>query len=185
MGKRLEEWPGVYVDKLVEYYHHVPLIGGMVKGLNEHYKDLIVGKTRLHGLMYVLELDLGLDLCFELNYNALPYSGLINEGLYMLEDLGVLSMEWIQDKGWDIRITSDISPLEERLSDREKESIGLIVKNYGCLSMKEFTVFILGLYLHNNFNIEKDKLVDVIASIKCRRSRGEIEEILNKHNLLN
>ncbi len=80
-------------------FNNVAMIGYLVKELNEKYPDAQVGKTVVQKMMFLLNRMKICDFNYTL-YHYGPFSSEVANELDYASDLGIVEIEWEEDKGY-------------------------------------------------------------------------------------
>jgi len=158
------------------------LVYNLVKKLKEKYPEKQIGKTVIQKLMYLIETKSDLDLGYTL-YHYGPYSSMVNEYITLAETLGFVSVRWDYEKGYFI---DPLKPNEDLLVDiEEKNSIKVIVDNYGNFTANELSIMTTALYIKNRFGVESpENIISAVLQAKPKNKKEWIEKILIKGGIV-
>jgi uncharacterized protein YwgA len=159
------------------------LIAYTVKKLDERDPDKQIGKTIIQKMIYLLSRENIGDFNFSL-YHYGPYSSEVSAELNFAEDIGMVSINWEEDKGYFIHATQELDEFISLLTDQEKETIERFVEKYGEFNAIELSIIATALYLSDYFNVPKDRLVEKVHNLKREYTREFIEGILKRAGLL-
>ena len=159
------------------------LIGYLVKTLKKRYPNKQIGKTVIQKLTYILNRKEITDFHYSL-YHYGPYSFQVSEELQFAEDIGIVSVKWMRDKGYFIDATDKLKEFENLLTDAEKEIIEKIANKYGKFNAVELSIIATALYLKDELHVPDNQLIDYIRRLKPNYSKEFIKDVLQKAEIL-
>lgn len=162
----------------------VMLVYTLVKKFAERAPNIQVGKTVIQKMMYLLGKELKYDFDFSM-YHYGPYSPEISMYLGLAEDMGLVEVKWDTQCGYIIKPKSNKKVLEQfenAIIKEEVEKIIKLVEEYVTLSplATRLSIIATAVYIMDKFNVRKDKVVNVIKTLKPTYEERFIEETLKK-----
>jgi len=154
----------------------------LVKKIRRKYPNSQIGKTVVQKLMYLIERELNLDFGYSM-YHYGPFSNQVAEYLTLAKSIEAIDIEWEPDKGYFIEPRKN-KFLENSLGSREKEVVKKIVDKYGSFSAIKLSIITTAIYVRDNFGVDIDSLVDVVASLKPQHKREWIREVLEEAGII-
>jgi len=161
----------------VSVFKKPAVISFLVKKLNEKYPHKQIGKTIVQKMIYLLTREKFVDYQYSM-YHYGPYSSEVASDLSLCEALGMLRIDWVENKGYFIT-AGDNERYEGLLNEEDKNKIETIVDKYGIFDAKEISIIATALYIKENVETASDnELVKIIVSLKPECEAGLIREIL-------
>ncbi len=158
-------------------FNNVAMIGYLVKELNEKYPDAQVGKTVVQKMMFLLNRMKICDFNYTL-YHYGPFSSEVANELDYASDLGIVEIEWEEDKGYFIRPLEKNGTYNIELSSDSKKAIDYLVSKYGRFNAAELSIIATGYYLMDNFGIQDCGLPQAVHEIKPKFGIEKIRNVL-------
>ncbi len=166
-----------------EIFRKVAIISYLAKELHEAYPDKQIGKTVLQKMSYFLTREDIVEFDYSL-YHYGPYSSEVESEISFAEDLGMLDVKWEMDKGYFIFVKNN--EFESFIKTEERKKIENVVSKYGKFNATELSIIATAFFVKDRFRIDdKEKLVEIVASIKPQYDKNWIEKILSEGNVIN
>jgi len=159
------------------------LIGYLVKKFNDMYSDNQMGKTIVQKLMYLLTRRGTTDFAYSL-YHYGPYSSKVSAELDFAKNLGLVDINWKDEKGFFIKPTKKIDEFESLLGEEDKKSIDEIVNKFGGFNAKDLSIVATAFYVMDNFDVSKNIVIDVVWGLKPKYKTHKIKTLLERAGVI-
>jgi len=153
------------------------VISYLVKLMGDKNPGKQIGKTIIQKQMLLFARQQGIDLDYSM-YHYGPYSSLVSSDLNYAEVLGLLSSNWIPDKGYFIKSTEEIGKYLHLLDDTEKNIIAKIVEDFGNFNASELAIIATAFFIKDNYKVPNDELPEAVHNAKPNFNINAIKEIL-------
>jgi uncharacterized protein YwgA len=126
-----------------------------------------IGATSIQKLVYLLNRDVDLGYRYTM-YHYGPYCGQLTYDQNMAAQLGLITVEWVDKKGYDIKsIAGNQDLIDKNLSPERKTSIDKIISHFGAFNANELSLIATAYFVKDNENIVSDtQLIDIVSAIK-------------------
>ncbi|NHV06549.1 MAG: SocA family protein [Thaumarchaeota archaeon] len=161
-------------------FKRLAVLSFLVAKLREKYPSKQIGKTVVQKMMYLLTRENVVDYKYSM-YHYGPYSSELSSDLNLCEELGILTIKWDNEKGFDITLNEN--QYENKLSSEDKRKIEEIVDKYGHFNAKELSIIATALFLKTECENNED-LIKVVASLKPDYDENTIRNILKKGSVI-
>lgn len=159
------------------------LISYLVKKIRIEYPKRQVGKTIIQKMVYLLNRNDAVDFDYSM-YHYGPYSSEVSGELNFAQNIGIVQVEWIDDKGYFIESTAKLKKFEKLITEEEKKAIDEIVERFGSFNAIELSIIATAFFLKDNFGVRDTELVTVIHRFKQDHSAEYIKKVLRKSGIL-
>jgi hypothetical protein len=168
-------------------FHNPTLISYVVKTIREMYPAAQVGKTAIQNIVYLLSRKGVCDFDYSL-YHYGPHSSQVSSELNFAEEIDVIAIDWIPEKGYSISPGPMFSSrlLLQNTKETERDAVNKIVQEYGSYNAIELSIIATGLFLKENFGVkDQSSLEDVVSSLRPQYDKMRISNLLGNrlHNL--
>lgn len=161
------------------------LIAYVVKCVQDKYPSNQIGKTYIQKMMYLLKRKGILDVSYSIHYYG-PYSMETAYELNFAENIGIISIKWIDDKGYFISAVQDnFEKLEQNIIDHEKQAVAEVVDRFGRFKAIELSIIATALYLQDNSEVSDTRLVEAVHNLKPEYPNDYIKHILEEGGIIN
>jgi len=162
-----------------EYPQIIQMLSYAIKKLNELDRSKPVGKTVVQKIIYLANRELNIDLNYTL-YHYGPYSSDVMHFLEYSESIGLTDVRWNTAEGYHITQIKEV-PVSKNI----KEIINKVVEKYGKYTATDLSIIATALYLMDNYETDRNKVVEQVHEIKPKHSTITIKSILEKAGLVN
>jgi len=166
----------------VNIFHGPALIYYLVKKMKEKYPSSQIGKTVVQKLVYLLSRHGVGNFDYSL-YHYGPYSSQVSSEITFAEEIGVLDIKWIPDKGYLIsgKPTSSFRNLLSYLDKKEIAKINKIIQKYGRYNATDLSIIATALFLKENFDVNDiSNLTLAVASLKPQFDKNKISNLIEE-----
>lgn len=168
---------------MMEFKNRLAIIGYIVKKMTDSSKHQI-GTTTIQKMIYLLTRNGIADYNFKM-YHYGPYSSQVSQDITSASNFDLLNINWVEDKGYDIKIKS-----EERLSNITLEKsttdeIDRIITTFGKFNAVELSLIATAYYVLDNTDVgtDNDQLVAIVAALKPNYS-ARVESVLKRAKVI-
>ncbi|MBO8161466.1 MAG: hypothetical protein H0Z24_07495 [Thermosipho sp. (in: Bacteria)] len=159
------------------------LIFYLVKKLKEKYPEKQIGKTLIQKMMYLFGESSKKDFEYTM-YHYGPYSFEISEYINLSENLNLIKVNWVPNKGYYIEPESNFE-INGKLTSEKLKKIEELIEKFGHFSANELAIITTALYVKKNFGIEKnEEIIRTVLSLKPNNEKDWIESILKKAKII-
>lgn len=167
----------------VSIFKYPALIGFLVKRLNKKYPGKQIGKTVVQKLMYLLTRNGIADFKYSM-YHYGPYSAQVSYELGSARDSSIVTINWVDNKGYFIKPGPNLARFESLVNDDERRAIDDLVKEFGEFNAIELSIIATALFLEDNFNVPKERLVSAMQRAKPNYEEESIINTLRKGKII-
>ncbi len=140
------------------------ILGYLVKELAEKYPREQTGKTKIQKLIFLLSQKHIVDFDYSMHYYG-PYSSQVSNELDFAESTKIIQSQWVEDKGFFLKIGPNEKKFEDLLNEGVKNEIHQIASEMGKFNAKELTIIATYHFLAEKHDSKKD-LIEEIHKMK-------------------
>jgi len=168
----------------------IAVVYKLIKEIKRQYPNIQIGKRVIQSMMYLLDRKLKLDLGFSM-YHYGPQSAQVSHFLNLIEDRGIIDMQWSVENGYSISLKGNkktsfiIKEFEENLDEKERIIIKEIAQKYGGLGPITLFIITTALFTKENFGVKNDtKLIDIVYSLRPGYPKDYIKRTLESASVI-
>jgi uncharacterized protein YwgA len=165
-----------------ELKHRLKIIVYIVQKLTGSTRQQI-GTTTIQKLIFLLNRKGVTDYNYKM-YHYGPYSIRVSQDVIIAGITNLLTVNWIENKGYDIKIKSGERLDTIKLSKSTTDEIDQIVEKYGNFKAVDLSLIATAYYVLDNIKVETDhQLISIVASLKPNYS-GIVAPVLKKAGVI-
>jgi uncharacterized protein YwgA len=170
-------------DSALQLYEGPAVVAFLVSKLREQYPDSQVGKTAIQKMLYLLSREHVVDFDYTLFHYG-PFSFEAASALDFAAGLGLVTTEWVPERGYNIAVTGSAADYFKFVSAKAKRAAEKAVEKFGGLLAIELSIMATALYLKDELGIPPAQLASQIHAIKPQFSKYRIQKVLEKTGVL-
>jgi uncharacterized protein YwgA len=156
----------------------------VVKRISEKYPNQQIGKTLIQKLFYLIVEKGGAKFDYSM-YHYGPYSSTLGSYLSFADNMELLDIKWVEDKGYHISTKKELKQEELALDENFINSAEEIIRNYGNKKAIELSIIATGFFIKTHFKSKNDNdIIESVFSLKRKYGRDKIEKLLKETGVI-